>query len=299
MTIGSLFSGIGGLELGLEWAGLGPVVWQVEQDAFCRDILAKHWPHARRFGDVRTVGADLPRVDVLCGGFPCQDVSLAGAGAGLAGARSGLWYEYLRIIAEIRPRGVVIENVAGLVRRGLDVVVGGLCDLGYAVEGARIRASDLGAPHRRERVFLVAYADREGRPQPGGRVAGQRGWALDGGEGGDLGDTRRSGLEVDEPQHPGQQPAALGAGRADGPGSAIAGLGIAADGLLADLDRAARAHGWPGWPAGRGAEQYDYEPPRTGHKIPDRGRRVKALGNAVVPHCAYVAGMRLRARMGQ
>ena len=92
MKICSLFSGIGGLELGLEAAGVGETFWQVEQDAFCRSILAKHWPDAKRFEDVRTVGAeDIGGAELLCGGFPCQDISLAGRGGGLAGERSGLW----------------------------------------------------------------------------------------------------------------------------------------------------------------------------------------------------------------
>ena len=101
VKIGSLFSGIGGLELGLEWAGVGHTVWQVERDPFCRSILARHWPSAARFDDVRTVGAhNLEPVDVICGGFPCQDISYAGKGLGLAGERSGLWYEFARIIGE-------------------------------------------------------------------------------------------------------------------------------------------------------------------------------------------------------
>ena len=162
LTIGSLFAGIGGLELGLERAGLGPVRWQVEIDERCRRVLARHWPDAERFADVRAVGArTLAPVDVVCGGFPCQDISLAGANRGLEGERSGLWYEYQRIIAEIRPRFVVVENVSGLVRRGLDTVLEGLWSLGYAVEGTRMRASDLGAPHRRERLFLIAHTDGE------------------------------------------------------------------------------------------------------------------------------------------
>jgi C-5 cytosine-specific DNA methylase len=114
LTIGSLFSGIGGLDLGLERAGLGPVLFQVEIDPFCRAVLAKHWPKALRHDDVRTVGrtATLPRVDLLCGGFPCQDVSGAGKGAGLEGERSGLWFEFHRIVAATLPRFVVVENVA-------------------------------------------------------------------------------------------------------------------------------------------------------------------------------------------
>lgn len=161
MSIGSLFAGIGGLELGLERAGLGPVVWQVELDPWCREVLAKHWPDVQRHEDVRTVGAaNLSPADVICGGFPCQDVSQAGKGKGLAGERSALWFEMLRIVRELGPRVVVIENVSALQRRGLDVVARGLRDAGYAVEAARIRAEDVGAPHRRERLFVVAYSKR-------------------------------------------------------------------------------------------------------------------------------------------
>src|SRR6185436_8967518 len=104
LTIGSLFAGIGGLELGLEMAGLGPVVWQVETDAACRDVLAMHWPKAERFHDVRAVDASaLAPVDIVCGGFPCQDLSHAGKGKGLAGERSGLWFEFERIVQELGP----------------------------------------------------------------------------------------------------------------------------------------------------------------------------------------------------
>ena len=161
LSIGSLFSGIGGLELGLEWAGLGPTVWQVEQDPFCQRVLAKHWPDAQRFDDVRTVGAsNLGPVDLICGGFPCQDLSYAGKGAGLAGARSGLWTEYARIVGELLPRFVVVENVAALAARGLDRVLGDLAALGYDAVWLPVRAADVGAPHRRERLFIVAYARR-------------------------------------------------------------------------------------------------------------------------------------------
>jgi DNA (cytosine-5)-methyltransferase 1 len=160
MTIGSLFSGIGGLELGLEWAGLGPVLWQVEQDEYCRAVLARHWPKAERFADVREVGAsNLKPVGVLCGGWPCQDLSYAGKGAGLGGARSGLWTEYARIIGELRPRIVVMENSPALLARGFGVVLGDLARLGYDAEWSCVSACSVGAPHMRQRLFVVAYAN--------------------------------------------------------------------------------------------------------------------------------------------
>jgi DNA (cytosine-5)-methyltransferase 1 len=162
LTIGSLFSGIGGLELGLEWAGLGPVVWQVEKDDYCRSRLAELWPAATRYEDVRDVGRhNLAPVDLICGGFPCQDISYAGYGAGLAGERSGLWFEFARIIREMGPRYVVVENVAALLERGLDAVLGTLADLGYDAEWDSLTACAVGAPHMRQRLFLVAYPNGE------------------------------------------------------------------------------------------------------------------------------------------
>ena len=159
-AIGSLFSGIGGLELGLEHAAGARVLWQVERDAWCRDVLAKHWPDAVRYDDVCTVRG-LPRVDILCGGFPCQDVSLAGKRAGFGGERSSLWREYRRIIADVRPRFVFVENVPGLLTaddgHAFAEVLGDLASLGFDAEWDVFRASDVGAPHRRERVFLLAY----------------------------------------------------------------------------------------------------------------------------------------------
>ncbi len=162
MKIGSLFSGIGGLELGLEWAGVGGTVWQVEKDAYCREILAKHWPHAARFTDVEEVGAgELDPVDVICGGFPCQDVSVAGSGAGLGGHRSGLWFEFARIVDECQPGYVVVENVAHGRSRWLPQVRRDLHVLGYRTRAFVVGASDVGAPHERRRCFVVADTDGE------------------------------------------------------------------------------------------------------------------------------------------
>jgi len=159
MRVGSLFTGIGGLDLGLERAGLGEVVWQCEANEYRRRVLELRRPGVPCFPDVVALAADpsvAPPVDVLCGGFPCQDLSLAGAGAGLAGARSGLWFRYLELVRALRPRGVLVENVPGLLSRGIKVVVAGLTDAGYRVEATRLQAADLGAPHKRERVFVVA-----------------------------------------------------------------------------------------------------------------------------------------------
>jgi DNA (cytosine-5)-methyltransferase 1 len=158
MTVGSLFSGIGGLELGFERAGF-QVAWQVEIDEYCRRVLAKHWPDVTRYEDIRTVGAhNLAPVDVLVGGFPCQDISIAGKGVGIDGARSGLWAEYARLISELRPAYAVVENVPALLHRGLGRVLGDLADCGYDAEWDVLSAGAFGAPHRRRRLFLVGYS---------------------------------------------------------------------------------------------------------------------------------------------
>lgn len=161
LTVGSLFSGIGGLELGLERAGMR-VLFQVEIDPYARRVLAKHWPHVERFEDVRSVGAhNLPQVDILCGGFPCQDVSSAGHKLGLDGERSGLWFQFRRLIRELRPRYVLVENVSALLARGMGRVLGDLAELGFDAEWSVLSACALGAPHMRERVFVVAHSNSQ------------------------------------------------------------------------------------------------------------------------------------------
>ena len=160
LTIGSLFSGIGGLELGLEWAGLGPTVWQVEKDSFRRRWLARHWPAVERHADIRYVSAaTLAPVDVICGGFPCRGVSSAGAKEGLVHRESALYREFVRIIGDIRPRYAIIEQPAVFVRRGLRDVLRRLAALGYDAEWSCLSACAVGAPHTRERVFVVAHTD--------------------------------------------------------------------------------------------------------------------------------------------
>ena len=158
MNVLDLFSGIGGFSLGLERAGMKTVAF-CEVDKKCQAVLRKHWPNVPIFDDVSTLrGKDIEeKIDVICGGFPCQDISLAGKGAGLEGKRSGLWSEFKRLIEEIKPKYAIIENVSALRSRGLDQVLREISEIGYDAEWHCITASSVGAPHRRDRIWIVAY----------------------------------------------------------------------------------------------------------------------------------------------
>lgn len=165
MKVLDLFSGIGGFSLGLERAGMKTVAF-CEIEAYPRAVLRKHWPEVPIYEDIRTLtAATLERdgitVDAICGGFPCQDISVAGRGAGLAGERSGLWREYFRLVRELRPQYVIVENVAALLGRGIGDVLGDLASIGYDAEWHCISAKDVGAPHRRERVWILANPMRQ------------------------------------------------------------------------------------------------------------------------------------------
>ena len=182
-----LFSGIGGFALGAYWAGMRfDKHYFSEVDDWATKLYQKRFPDAIPLGDIRGIdgkaladtdaGDSRRRADesgrrqergtsvggsrtdwILTGGFPCQDISFAGKGAGLEGERSGLWWEYHRLISELRPRFAIVENVAALTVRGIDVVLGSLAQIGFDAEWDCIRASDVGAPHRRERIWIVAY----------------------------------------------------------------------------------------------------------------------------------------------
>lgn len=192
LKIGSLFAGIGGLDLGLERARslTGQTqfqcAWQVENDDYATRVLAKHWPNVRRWGDVCTFLTDdhgdtlrdkpgrrngesrtssgepsnngeLWYVDIIAAGWPCQDISFAGRGDGLDGERSGLFFEVVRVVRQLRPKYILLENVAALLNRGLDRVLGELAAIGYDAEWHCIPAASVGAPHIRDRVFICAY----------------------------------------------------------------------------------------------------------------------------------------------
>ena len=263
MKIASLFSGVGGLELGLEAAGLGETVAQVECDPYCQRVLARHWPSARRFSDVKQVSAaDLGGAQLYCGGFPCQDVSRLGGGRGLDGERSGLWREYARLVGEGRPEWIVVENVAALVRNGLAVVLGDLAALGYDAWWDCIPAAAVGAPHLRDRLFVVArlaYAHRDVL------VEQRRGIS-----------SRAVGREEDSK---GKLPTNGGRGRAGAP-------------------RRQDQLGLAGLPARFPARPYEgqlaWEPPRSAEGQVLFRQRHRAIGNAVVPQVAYVVGCAIK-----
>jgi DNA (cytosine-5)-methyltransferase 1 len=161
-----LFSGIGGFSLGLERTGGFETVAFCEIEDFPRRVLAKHWPSVPCYRDVRELtaerlAADGIAIDVITGGFPCQDISVAGKGLGLAGERSGLFFEVARLIGELRPSIVILENVGALLCRGMDAVLGTLASIGYDAEWHCIPASHVGLPHTRDRVWIIAYLGKE------------------------------------------------------------------------------------------------------------------------------------------
>lgn len=320
ITIGSLFSGIGGLEFGLERAGLGPVIWQAEIDPYCRAVLARHWPNARRFADVREVRSGVAdRVDVVCGGFPCQPVSVAGKRRAQADAR-WLWPEYARIVRELRPACVVAENVPGLRSSGLRDVLADLAGLGFDVEWSHLSAAEVGAPHKRERVWIVAtHPDRVAvREQPGwlSRACGAR--ASDG-EAGFAADADSRGLQAGGPEGDGRD-APLLRGRAGSRHVQAApehGRGAAPDAdaegqsqppwtLAAERGWARNSGWWDAPPAVRRmddglSERLDASPDDARGRAREAGNgveapddwRIGALGNAVVAQVAEVIGRAL------
>ena len=157
-----IFSGIGGFSIGLENAGMETVGF-CEIEPFAQDILNKHWPHTRIFTDIRTLNEEsllrcgISKINVIAGGFPCQDISCAGKQVGIDGSRSGLWKEFWRLIDELRPDYAIIENVANLRSRGLITVLQDLRQIGYNAQWHCIPASAIGAPHRRDRIWIIAY----------------------------------------------------------------------------------------------------------------------------------------------
>jgi DNA (cytosine-5)-methyltransferase 1 len=161
MTHGSLFSGIGGFELGAQMAGI-ETLWNCEIEPYNRKVLAKHFPDSKQYEDITTLSNPEP-VTIISGGFPCQDISIAGNRKGIQGERSGLWKQYARIIREIRPSYIIAENSPALISSGFEHVLCDLSSLGYDAEWQCLSATQFGAPHRRERIYVIAYSREMGR----------------------------------------------------------------------------------------------------------------------------------------
>jgi DNA (cytosine-5)-methyltransferase 1 len=288
MNVLSLFSGIGGLELGLERAGM-TVAGQVEIDPFCRAVLARHWPEVPKHDDVCTTvdwwrSGPRPRVDVVAGGFPCQPVSSAGRKLAQEDPR-WLWPAFATVIRDLRPRYAILENVPGLLGRGVGDVLGDLAAIGYDAEWDCIPAAAVGAPHLRYRWFCVAYPTGEGSPDRASGTGGGSGEALRleserlGGEmAHTTGDGRRQGWS--------RGPVGHGTDRKTQPTD-----------KLADTDSGGRP-GRPGiFRAGRRGQPADSgwwatEPDvgRVAHGVPKRVDRLRGLGNAVVPQVSEYVG---------
>lgn len=272
VTFGSLFAGIGGIDIGLERAGM-TCRWQVEIDPFCRRVLEKHWPDVPRYKDVKCVGRDtLESVDVVCGGFPCQDISLAGKGEGITGARSGLWSEFARIIGEIHPQWVIAENVPALRSRGLVRVLQDLDALGYDAEWHCIPAAAVGAPHQRDRIWIIAYPNTN-HPRLEGR----------------------DGASVSE--RTGQQPArAMGSPMADATGVLRNGSDVHGRRYPEGTKPFSESRdGRSATPPGGGWWSTEPDVGRVADGVPNRVDRLKALGNAVVPQVVEQVGRQIMA----
>ena len=270
-----LFSGIGGISLGLESTGGFETIAFCEQDAFCRLVLEKHWPEVPTFTDVRELRCSPGDADMIAGGFPCQDISVAGKGAGIDGERSGLWREMFRLVRECRPEWVLAENVGALRTRGADRVLADLEAEGYACWPLVVGAWAVGAPHKRERVWIVAHRDTSGRAaeRGGGVLDGERAAQRDDANGRGLrpvGEPTGAGLEgqrpgAGEPEE--SEPRDAGAlGNSENVGRGI-GQDAGRDGATSlpigsVRCQLARSGEGPRWPARPGEPQHEWEEPR-------------------------------------
>ncbi len=299
-----LFSGIGGFSLGLERTGGFETVAFCEIEEFPRKVLAKHWPNVPCYRDVRELTADQLTadgiaVDVICGGFPCQDISTAGKGAGLAGERSGLWSEIARLVGELAPRFVIVENVAALLSRGLGTVLGDLASLGYDAEWHCIPASAIGAPHRRDRVWIVAYPNRplgKGTRVSCGVQSGNAGsWqcSVKAAPLANASQLQRNGSAI-YGEH--GESAVSESGEGSGAGNVANAISIGQQGqgqpFLTSSPAPIINRQAIDAVAGSLGNIWRVEPNvgRVAHGVPDRAHRLKGLGNAVVPQIPELIG---------
>ena len=290
-----------------------------EIEPYCRAVLARHWPGVPIFGDIQELTLEaladaheradkqsesqsgvgpVPatngcRIDVICGGFPCQDISVAGKGAGLAGARSGLWREYFRLIRDLGPRYVIVENVSALLGRGLAEVLADLASIGFDAEWHCIPASHVGAPHRRDRIWIVAYPCGTELRIESGRRCGATGTnsavAPENGSQESFAHSASGGLRTE------RRPSREG-GHADLGSQTLADAqGVRLEGRTETGDqKQSLANGLLSAGSGEslGCDWWEFEPGvgRVAHGVSARVERLRALGNAVVPQVVEVIG---------
>jgi DNA (cytosine-5)-methyltransferase 1 len=319
MRVLDLFSGIGGFSLGLERAGMTTVAF-CEVDKKCQQVLAKHWPEVPVFDDVRTLNKGLLdekgiSVDVICGGFPCQDISLAGKGAGIEGERSGLWSEFARLIGELRPQFVIVENVSALLSRGLDRVLGDLASFGYDAEWHCIPASAVGAPHRRDRIWIVAYSNSFGSLSKPERDTTSLAKESEGKEGAEhqfafCVETRSADVADPNSQYGrSKRPIKISSrrqtwdqssgSRSNGSNTDSQGLEGRTQTIRQEKERNQDTrHFRPLVSVIRRDSQWDVEPNvgRVANGVPNRVDRLKQLGNAVVPQIPELIGKAIMAK---
>ena len=254
MRVGSLFSGVGGIEYGFEQQGF-KTEWFIENNTYCQKILKKRFPGTKIYGDIEAVDfTKVSRVDVLTGGFPCQDISNAGKRDGIEGSRSSLWKYYFEAIRQIRPRVAFIENVSALTHRGLHVVLRDLAEIGYDAEWHCISASSIGAPHCRDRIFIIAYPSENGCGQTSNRKSQQNGQ--------DVANSNKKRFQ--------------------------SGLSSRKKKRLTPLRISCKNEKEHIFRRNKGSWATESRICGVAHGVPNRVDRIKCLGNAVVPQCAEV-----------
>ena len=269
LTVGSLFSGIGGLDLGLERAGMH-VKWQSEIDPYACKVLAKHWPNIPNYGDIKQIDwRTVEPVDVICGGYPCQPFSTAGKRRGTDDPRH-LWPWVRDAISALRPRYAILENVRGHLSMGGTTVIGDLTDIGYDAQWRVVSAAGVGAPHRRDRIIIVAYPNCSHTPNGRQRA--------------DVSSQDQSGR--DDRAGSGSDPRQIGVA------SARQNSGDLADTNSARRQRSSGLHYERGTPSYEGWKWWEFEPDvgRVADGVPSRVDRLRGLGNAVVPQVAEYIG---------
>ena len=296
-----LFAGIGGFSRGLEATGFFETICFVENEPYCQAVLKHHWPGVPILGDIKNVKApDLPsRPDVICGGFPCQPFSQAGKQRAQDDPRH-LWPEMFRLIRECRPTWVVGENVAGIIKLGLDEVLADLEGEGYATRTFNIPACAVGAPHLRQRLWIVAHSDSESEPDKpldGGAGARQLGFEFGGSEAAPHGpdpDSQRGNRAA------GKQGAA-GRKITSGSHPYVADPRCDTEGSCKGVQRGAAKRSKGSFDAGDGGdirpeERWAVEPDvgRLVDGLPNRVPQLRALGNSIVPQIAQEIGQAIR-----